>query len=95
MAFGQYYLRLERFHLGRLVVNPNLRGQGIASNLTHQLSVLGESDLKTDSCSLFAPEHNKSAIQTYTKLGFSMTDYPEEISLENCIYMVKLQKPKT
>ena len=81
LAFGQYYLRLERCHLGRLVVNPNLRGQGIASNLIHQLSVLGKSDLKTDSCSLFVLGHNKSAIQAYTKLGFSMADYPEEIPL--------------
>ena len=90
LAFGQYYQRLERCHLGRLVVNPNLRGQGIASNLIHQLSVLGKSDLKTDSCSLFVLGHNKSAIQAYTKLGFSMADYPEEIPLENCFYMVKV-----
>lgn len=90
LAFGQYYLRLERCHLGRLVVNPSLRGQGIASNLIHQLSVLGKLDLKTDSCSLFVLGHNKSAIQAYTKLGFSMADYPEKIPLENCFYMVKV-----
>lgn len=89
LAFGQYYLRLARCHLGRLVVNPNLRGQGIASHLIHKLSILGKSDLNTDSCSLFVLEHNKSAIQAYTKLGFSMADYPEEIQLENCLYMVQ------
>ena len=90
LAFGQYYQRLERCHLGRLVVNPNLRGQGIASNLIHQLSVLGKSDLKTDYCSLFVLKHNKSAIQAYTKLGFSLADYPDEIPLENCLYMVQI-----
>jgi ribosomal protein S18 acetylase RimI-like enzyme len=90
LAFGQYYLRLGRCHLGRLVVNPNLRGQGIASHLIQKLSVLGKSDLNTDSCSLFVLGHNKSAIQAYTKLGFSIADYPDEIPLDNCFYMVKL-----
>jgi len=90
LAFGQYYLRLGRCHLGRLVVNPNLRGQGIASHLIQKLSILGKSDLNTDSCSLFVLGHNKSAIQAYTKLGFSMADYPDEIPLDNCFYMVKV-----
>ncbi|MFT6735853.1 MAG: ribosomal protein S18 acetylase RimI-like enzyme [Polaribacter sp.] len=90
LAFGQYYLRLGRCHLGRLVVNPNLRGQGISSHLIQKLSVLGKSDLNTDSCSLFVLGHNKSAIQAYTKLGFSMTIYPDELPLDNCFYMVKV-----
>jgi ribosomal protein S18 acetylase RimI-like enzyme len=90
LAFGQYYLRLGRCHLGRLVVNPNLRGQGIASHLIQKLSILGKSDLNTDSCSLFVLGHNKSAIQAYTKLGFAMADYPDEIPLDNCFYMVKV-----
>lgn len=90
LAFGQYYLRLGRCHLGRLVVNPNLRGQGIASHLIQKLSVLGKSDLNTDSCSLFVLGHNKSAIQAYTKLGFSIVDYPDKIPLDNCFYMVKV-----
>lgn len=90
LAFGQYYLRLNRCHLGRLVVNPCFRGQGIASHLISQLSILGKSDLSTDSCSLFVLGHNESAIHVYTKLGFSMTDYPEKITLENCFYMVQV-----
>tara|TARA_B100000809_G_C14709564_1_gene377283 strand:+ start:12 stop:470 length:459 start_codon:yes stop_codon:yes gene_type:complete len=90
LAFGQYYLRLGKCHLGRLVVNPSLRGQGIASHLISQLSVLGKSDLSTESCSLFVLGHNESAIQAYTKLGFSMADYPEKMPLENCFYMVQV-----
>lgn len=89
LAFGQYYLRLGMCHLGRLVVNPNLRGKGIASHLIKQLSILGRSDLRAKSCSLFVLGHNESAIQAYTKLGFSIADYPEEIPLKNCLYMVK------
>ena len=90
LAFGQYYLRLGMCHLGRLVVNPNLRGKGIASHLIKQLSIFGKSDLRTDSCSLFVLGHNESAIQAYTKLGFSMAEYPEEIPLKNCFYMVQI-----
>lgn len=89
LAFGQYYPRLGKCHLGRLVVNPHLRGKGIASTLISQLSLLGKSDLNTDSCSLFVLGHNDSAIKVYTKLGFSMADYPEKIPLENCFYMVQ------
>ena len=90
LAFGQYYLRLDKCHLGRLIVNPNFRGQGIASHLIQKLGVLGKTELKTDSCSLFVLRHNKSAIKAYTKLGFSMADYPDEIRLEDCLYMVKV-----
>ena len=64
LAFGQYYLRLDKCHLGRLIVNPNFRGQGIASHLIQKLGVLGKTELKTDSCSLFVLGHNKSAIGT-------------------------------
>jgi len=90
LAFGQYYLRLGKCHLGRLVVNPNMRGQGIAAHLIQTLSDLGKSDLNTTSCSLFVLAHNKSAIKAYTKLGFSIADYPEKIALKNCLYMIKV-----
>jgi len=89
LAFGQYYLRLGKCHLGRLVVNPRFRGKGIIASLISQLSVLGKSDLNTQSCSLFVLAHNKNAIKAYTKLGFCITDYPEKIALANCLYMVQ------
>lgn len=90
LAFGQYYLRLGKCHLGRLVVNPSFRGKGIASHLINQLSILGKTDLNTDKCSLFVLGHNESAIQAYTKLGFTMAHYPEKIPIENCFYMVHI-----
>jgi ribosomal protein S18 acetylase RimI-like enzyme len=89
LAFGQYYLRLEKCHLGRLVVNPDFRGQGISTHLIQQLITKGKSSLNADICSLFVLEHNKTAINAYTKLGFSFAHYPEEIPLENCLYMIK------
>lgn len=81
LAFGQYYLRLGKCHLARLVVNPDRRGQGVASHLISQLSTLGKSELGTASCSLFVLEQNKSAIKVYMKLGFSVSDYPDRKSV--------------
>ena len=89
LAFGQYYSRLGRCHLARLVVNPHFRGLGIASYLIQELSALGKADLNTDSCSLFVLEHNNSAIKAYNKLGFYVIDYQDVIELKNCLYMIK------
>jgi ribosomal protein S18 acetylase RimI-like enzyme len=89
LAFGQYYQRLDRCHLGRLIVNPNFRGKGIASELIQQICKLGLNDLGIKECSLFVLEHNVSAIKAYEKFGFAFVNYPEEIPLENCLYMVK------
>jgi ribosomal protein S18 acetylase RimI-like enzyme len=89
LAFGQYYQRLNRCHLGRLVVNPQFRGQGVAAQLMAQLSQLGLAEFGATACSLFVLEHNASAIKAYEKYGFVVATYPEEIPLANCLYMVK------
>jgi len=88
IAFGQYYLRLDKCHLGRLVVNPVCRGQGVAQYLVQMLSKRGQAELGTTHCSLFVLADNVSAIKAYSKLGFSVADYPDEIGLDNCLYMV-------
>ncbi|AWB58519.1 GNAT family N-acetyltransferase [Colwellia sp. Arc7-D] len=88
LGFGQYYLRSGRCHLARLVINPHLRGQGVARHLIAQLMAKGTADLKTNACSLFVLEHNHSAIKSYQKLGFSFACYPENIPLENVLYMI-------
>jgi ribosomal protein S18 acetylase RimI-like enzyme len=89
LAFGQYYQRLGKCHLGRLIVNPNFRGKGIASELMHQICKLGLNELEVKECSLFVLEHNDNAIKAYEKFGFSFVNYPDEIPLENYLYIVK------
>lgn len=89
LAFGQYYQRLGKCHLGRLVVNPKFRGKGIVSKLMHHLCELGLKELNVNECSLFVLAHNDNAIKAYEKFGFSFTQYPEKMPLENCLYMVK------
>jgi ribosomal protein S18 acetylase RimI-like enzyme len=89
LAFGQYYLRLGRCHLGRLVVNPNCRGQGIAKQLMNKLFQAGSRDLGVNEGSLFVLEHNKSAIKSYQSFGFLFMSYPNDLPIENCLYMIK------
>ncbi len=88
LAFGQYYRRLERCHLGRLVVNPLCRGQGVVDALIDKMMEKGCFKLSVKQCSLFVLSDNHSAIKAYKKAGFVVTDYPDQIPLANCLYMV-------
>ncbi len=89
MAFGQYYARLERCHLARLVVNPKHRGKGHVGQLIKQLSEKGKHTLGLECTSLFVLPDNPSAQKAYQKLGFEIQSYPEMLAEKNCIYMVK------
>jgi len=89
IGFGQYYRRLGRCHLGRLVVSPAFRGRGMAARLIDELSRHGLRRLEANSCSLFVLERNRAAISAYRKSGFEVAPYPEDIGLEACFYMVK------
>lgn len=89
LGFGQFYLRLARCHLGRLVINPKHRGQGLSQILISKLIEKGSTVLNTKSVSLFVLDHNVVAINSYSKLGFEFQSYPEALPLDNCSYMVK------
>jgi len=88
LAFGQYYQRLGRCHLARLIVNPKFRGQGIAAQLMQEIMQVGIEELNVTECSLFVLNHNEQAIKAYVKQGFSVVDYPEKLALDHCLYMV-------
>ena len=88
LAFGQYYLRAGKCHLGRLVVNPAFRGQAIVTDLINRLSMAGKNKLQVNACSLFVFSHNTRAIKAYERLGFCVEAYPEDMVLEKCLYMV-------
>ncbi|MCE0495613.1 GNAT family N-acetyltransferase [Vibrio salinus] len=88
-AFGQFYLRLGRCHLGRLVVNPEQRGKGLVAILIKHLSDLGMAELHATENSLFVYDHNVSARKAYEKFGFRVMEYPEHLPLEHCLYMMK------
>lgn len=89
LGFGQFYLRVTRCHLARLVVNPRLRGKGYAPILIEQLCEIAHKKLKLEEYSLFVFADNQSAIKSYTRCGFAVANYPGEIPLTNCLYMVR------
>src|SRR5690606_27253774 len=77
LAYGQYYLRVGRCHLGRLVVAPAHRGRGVGARLVHELVALGSAQLGVSECSLFVVAQNTRAVALYRRLGFTPSPYPE------------------
>lgn len=87
LAFGQYYDRLGCCHLGRLVVAPERRGEGLGSELVLGLLKKGMAELGTSRASLFVLNYNTRARALYRKLGFAEAIYPEPIPLPDCLYL--------
>lgn len=92
LAFGQYYNRLQCCHLGRIVVDPARRGQGLGRELILKLLAKGTRELGLQRCSLFVLESNTDARKLYSRIGFLETPYPETLPLPNCLYLT-LQYP--
>jgi ribosomal protein S18 acetylase RimI-like enzyme len=89
LAFGQYYPRVGRCHLGRLAVNPARRGQGLGTRLIASLVELGAPKLGAEECSLFVSAHNPQAKRLYDRLGFVAVPYPEAGgAVPNSYYMI-------
>ena len=92
LGFGQYYPRLEKCHLGRIVINPIWRGKGISRTLVEMLNACGLKQLRLQQSSLFVLKDNQAAINSYLKLGFVESIYPETIPLDHCLYMTRTLK---
>lgn len=90
LAFGQFYVRLGRHHLGRLAVNPQFRGQGLAKVLIGQLLQLAQQKQSAQGASLFVFDDNQLALQCYLSMGFERTVYPEPMpsGMQHCWYMI-------
>lgn len=89
VGFGQYYLRAGRCHFGRLVINPDCRGQNKIADLILLLADKGCADLKVNELSLFVLSDNHKAKKAYERLGFVEAIYPQEMPIEGCVYMIK------
>lgn len=87
LAFGQYYNRLGCCHLGRLVVAPGRRREGLGRELILNLLAKGTQELLTERCSLFVLDYNTAARRLYSSLGFLETLYPETLPLPDCLYL--------
>jgi RimJ/RimL family protein N-acetyltransferase len=89
LAFGQYYTRQGCCHLGRLVVAPERRGEGLGSELIRLLMARGTAELGTARCSLFVLDYNTTARKVYARMGFTEAAYPERMPLPNCLYLTR------
>ena len=89
LAFGQFYAKLGRCHLARLVVNPAHRRQGHGLDFIDRLMRHGGETLDTREFSLYVITANKPAWHCYKTLGFHMEPYPHgDPHLDNCVFMV-------
>ena len=91
LAFGQFYVRLGRHHLGRLAVNPKWRGQGLSRVLISGLLTQAPQLQHAQGASLFVFADNHVALQCYRSLGFILRDYPEPMpaNMPDCLYMIR------
>ena len=89
LAFGQYYARLGCCHLGRLVVAPERRGEGLGKELIERLIAKGAAELGAARCSLFVLTRNTAARKLYARLGFVETAYPDALPLPDCLYLTR------
>lgn len=89
-AFGQMYRRYGRINLARLVVNPDMRGQGVGKRLVGMLIEVGPTLFAGDELSLFAYRHNAAALGCYRSMGFVIRDYPKGARMaDQCYYLTR------
>lgn len=91
LAFGQFYVRLGRHHLGRLAVSPSSRGHGLGKFLVKALIDKAHESQTAQGESLFVMKDNTVAIGLYQSLGFKFADYPDTLpnGLDTYLYMIR------
>jgi len=76
-AFGQCYLRIERW-----------RGQGLGTRLLREMADWGHDQFGPRELSLFVKRDNEAAHRLYLRLGFREIPYPDPAFLADCHYMI-------
>jgi ribosomal-protein-alanine N-acetyltransferase len=87
-AFGQIGKRYKRSHLARLIVHPEMRGQGVGRRLLEQLIGIARDAQECEEVALFVYKDNEPAYRCYLALGFEVQDYPEDAPMrDRCYYL--------
>lgn len=60
----------ERASIGRVLINPDQRGRGLARSMVAQVMVIAFNELKVHRLDLSVAEFNAPAIRVYERLGF-------------------------
>jgi ribosomal protein S18 acetylase RimI-like enzyme len=89
-AFGQVYERYRRINLARLIVHPDLRGQGVGRRLVELLIEVGPTVVDRAEFSLFVYRDNTPALECYQRAGFSIRNYPVDAPMADvCYYLTR------
>ncbi len=90
-GFGQTLLREENgVHLGRIILSPALRGQGVGRMLMQNLIEKGRKLYHPKYFSLYVYSDNLPAVKLYRSMGFVVTEsYEEDFS---CRMELKVEK---
>lgn len=90
LGFGQIYPKLNRIHLARLAVHPEMRGGGLGKRLISKLVEAGQAAFAWREASLFVYRQNTAAHRCYRQMGFVDTAWPEgDRVLRGCVFMVR------
>jgi ribosomal protein S18 acetylase RimI-like enzyme len=90
VAFGQFYARIGRINLARLVVHPKSRGQGVGKQLIGGLMAAARPLFQLSEFSLFVYGDNTPAFECYKSMGFVVTECPGEMPTgETCLYLTR------
>ena len=73
IGFAQYQQHPPLLHIGRIVINPSMRGRGLVSVLLQKLIAMGNADVNIQKVSLYVYSHHRSAYKAYVKYGFIKT----------------------
>lgn len=73
IGFGQILTRADNvLHLARLIIDPEVRGQGVGRDLCIALMNMGASKHHAEYFTLNVYESNKAAVSLYKSLGFEV-----------------------
>lgn len=70
IGFSRIWSRTDAAHLGPVIVDPALRGRGIASRMVSAILALGFTQLRLHRIELVVFDFNAAAIACYEKAGF-------------------------
>jgi len=90
LGVGQIYRKLERIHLARLAIRPEVRGTGLGKRLISELIGAGEAMFARYEASVFVYRHNTAALRCYKRTGFVAAPWPDaDRALTGCLFMIR------
>lgn len=92
LGFGQIYPKLQRIHLARLAIRPDMRGTGLGKRLIGEIITAGQKLFSLRDSSLFVYRRNAAARHCYSRMGFVDAAWPDrDRVLPDCQFMIRIE----